>query len=426
VNKNMNENRLFGSFKELFIFIFVLLSIFFINLFLQWQTYKDITSYPYCKTKAEIKSVNIRDKNGSLYSSMEFQSVDGYRFYSAKHIDTTRFEGKNVEVVFDSSKVTFVDFLRGFRAKTFDVTPLPTQKRTIQKFFKDFIADQHSDERLKKLFVSLFFETRLPDDLQQKINEFGLSAVMSLSGLNLTLLVGLIFFVLNKPYRFMQDRYFPYRNRNFDILFFALILMFFYAYLADFSKPFSRALVMAIIAFILSARGVKIINFTTLFVTILVLIALSPSAFFSIGLWLSVAGVYYIFLFLRQTSGLDARQSYILLALFVFLAMSVVARYLFPVFTMAQLSSPITSVLFDFFYPVEVVLHIFGLGWMFDFVLLEGLELTTSSIDLYTPAWFFYIFIALSVGAYFKKEAFWLLNICATLFMVASIAVALV
>lgn len=418
------ENRLFSSARELFIFIAILSSIFTFNLFQEWRTYSSATLYPYHKTVAEVKSVNIRERNGTLYSAMEFHSIDGYRFYSSKHINTQKLESKMVEVVFDSSRLTFVDFLRGFRTRSFDIVEVSDHSNTIQKRFMEFIANQHDDESLKRIFVSLFFETRLPDDLQQKINEFGLSAVMSLSGLNLSLLVGLIFLVLSKPYRFVQDRYFPYRNRNLDIFVFALCVMFFYAYLAGFSKPFMRALVMAVFGLFLISRGIKIVNFTTLFVTLLIVVAIWPSAFFSIGLWLSVIGVYYIFLFLRHTPNLKIWQSYTLLSVFVFLAMGVVARYLFPLFSLAQLSSPLTSVLFDLFYPIEVVLHIFTAGWLFDGALIYGLELESKTLNLATPEWFFYLFLGISALAYFRLEAFWLVVLSATAFEAISIAVA--
>lgn len=292
---------LFHSKKEVGAFCIALLFIFCINLSVQWRTFSAITAYPYYKTIAEIKSVNIREKNNRVYSAIEFESSDGYRFYSAKNINMTQLNERFVEVIFDSSKLTFIDFLRGFRARTFDITPINTEDSSLRKTICTFIASQHEDSRLQKLFVSLFFETRLSDELQQKINEFGLSAVMSLSGLNLTLLVGLIFFVLTPPYRYIQDRYFPYRNRTLDLLLIALTIMIFYAYLADFSKPFVRALVMALIALILSLRGIKILNIQTLILTIAVIVAFSPRSLFSIGLWLSVAGVYYIFLFLRHT-----------------------------------------------------------------------------------------------------------------------------
>ena len=417
------NDKLFARTGDLVAFCVALLVIFFLNLSLEWKEYSKVVEFPYCKTISEVKSVNTRIKNGAPYSSVEFESVDGYRFYSAKNINMGAIDSKIVEVTFDSSKLSFFDFLRGFRTRSFDVAVMGV-KDDAQSVFKTFIANRHNDERLKKLFVSLFFETRLPDFLQQKINEFGLSAVMSLSGLNLSLLVGLIFLVITPPYRYIQDIYFPYRNRNFDILLFALVVMIFYAYLAGFAKPFMRALIMALTAFILSLRGIKIINFTTLAVTLAIMIAFSPRSLFSIGLWLSVIGVYYIFIFLRQTNFSKVWQSYLFLGVFVFLAMSVIARFLFPLFSLAQLSSPITSVLFDFFYPIEVVLHIFGFGYLFDKLLTRGLDIDVSSLSIPTPELFFYIFLLLSVLSYFRKEAFWLLCFSSATFTAISVFVA--
>ena len=55
---------------------------------------------------------------------------------------------------------------------------------------------------------------------------------------------------------------------------------------------------MLIIGFILHDRGFKIISMQTLFLTMAILIAFFPRLAFSIGFYLSIFGVFYIFLFL--------------------------------------------------------------------------------------------------------------------------------
>lgn len=417
------QQKFFHSNYEFLFFCTTMFVILCINTLLEWQVYSKITTYPYYQTKADIKSVNIRHKENKTYSAMEFESIDGYKFYSAKSYSTESLNEKTVLVIFDTSKLTFMEFLKGFRTKTYEILPVQTDDNSLKKQIRDYISSQHDDERLQKIFVSLFFETRLPDDLQNKINEFGLSAVMSLSGLNLTLLIALIFIISTPLYRFFQDKYFPFRNRKVDILLFALILMIFYAYLADFSKPFVRALVMALILFFLALRGKKLLNIQTLIATLIIIISFSPRSLFSIGLWLSVTGVYYIFLFLHHTQNIKGWKNYILLGIYLFLTMSVVARYMFPTFTLAQLTSPVTSILFDFFYPIEVVLHIFGIGWIFDSILLSAMEISVTKIEIQTADWFFYIFILASLLAYKRRELFFFTAIASSVFAAISIVI---
>lgn len=318
--------------------------------------------------------------------------------------------------MFDSSKIDFVDFLKGSRTKVIELVPFEHEPSSLKRSFYDFIASQHEDADMRELFVSLFFETRLSDKLQQKINDFGLSAVMSLSGLNLTLLSALIFFILGPPYKLLQERYFPYRDRNFDITVIVLITMSFYAYLTGFADPFIRALAMAFIAFWLVSRGVQIANLSTLGVTVITILAFSPRAFFSLGFWLSVVGVYYIFLFLKYAKKLPNWAKIALLSIYVYTSMGVIARSIFGGFSPWQLTSPITSMIFDFFYPVAVVLHIIGLGWLFDGVFEKALLIPTQSMSLLAPWWFSGLFVIVSGMAWKSGLAFWLTAIFGVLF----------
>jgi competence protein ComEC len=414
------ENPLFGTRAEAIWFWALLSVIFLFTLTSEYQNFKKIKEYPYYKTTAEVRSVNIRDRNGSPYSAIELRCEDGQRIFCAQRFDASALSSRSVKVIFDSSKIGFVDFLKGSRAKVFELVPLEHEVHSLKHGFYDFIASQHEDADMRELFVSLFFETRLSDKLQQKINDFGLSAVMSLSGLNLTLLSALIFFVLAPLYKLLQERYFPYRDRNLDITVVVLVMMSFYAYLTGFADPFIRALAMAFIAFWLISRGVRITNLATLGITIVTILAFSPRAFFSLGFWLSVIGVYFIFLFLKHTKKLANWAKIALLSIFVYTSMGVIARSIFGGFSPWQITSPVTSMIFDFFYPVAVVLHIVGFGWLFDGIFEKALLIPTQSMILLAPWWFSSLFVVVSIAAWRSELAFWLTAIFGVLFTFSS------
>ncbi|CCF81630.1 DNA transfer protein [Helicobacter bizzozeronii CCUG 35545] len=70
------------------------------------------------------------------------------------------------------------------------------------------------------------------------------------------------FYALFKiPYTFLQQRYFPYRNRTYDLGVLVLLVMGVYLVLLDFQPSFLRAFVMAVGAFALFFSGVELLSF---------------------------------------------------------------------------------------------------------------------------------------------------------------------
>lgn len=108
------------------------------------------------------------------------------------------------------------------------------------------------------------------------------------------------FLYFSSNLQFFPKRYFPYRNLRLDlsILIFALLLA--YACLIGFVPSFVRSLIMAFWVFYLLCKNIKIINFVTLFCSILLCISLYPRLLFSIGFLFSILGVFYIFLYMHH------------------------------------------------------------------------------------------------------------------------------
>jgi competence protein ComEC len=160
---------------------------------------------------------------------------------------------------------------------------------------------------------------------------------------------------------------------------------------------------MMAFGFLLYVRHIKIFSFEVLAVVVLFLIAIDPSLLFSVGFWFSVSGIYYIYLFIHHFSDLNKWLILLLINIWVFVLMAPVVHFIFPNFTIYQLFSPILSLAFAIFYPVELVLHLVGYGGVFDGLLLKLFEIDPNFIEIKTPLWFLISYVVLSLLAILNK-----------------------
>jgi len=142
----------------------------------------------------------------------------------------------------------------------------------------------------------------------------------------------------------------------------------------------------------------------TLFITILLLLALFPRLLFSLGFGLSVAGVGYIFLFLIHFKSLNKIWQFILLPIWVYLMMLPYSLVIFGNFSLYHPLSILWSILFTLFYPLMIFLHLINHGNLLDTPLemLLHLETTAEHITL-NAKWLIPMFL-FSVGAIWSKK----------------------
>ena len=149
-----------------------------------------------------------------------------------------------------------------------------------------------------------------------------------------------------------------------------------------------------------------------------------PWLIFSIGFWLSVAGVFYIFLTLRYTKCYSAKViTFVILPFVIFLLMQPIVHTIFPMTTIYQLLSPIFSVLFTPFYIISLILHLFGWGGVFDSLLITLLTLDITSVDIKLPIWLLVGYLCLSYKAIFSKKYFYILLLSAFLYNLVNIII---
>ena len=154
---------------------------------------------------------------------------------------------------------------------------------------------------------------------------------------------------------------------------------------------------MLVVGFFLFTRWIDLFSFGTLAVTITLLLALFPSLLFSIGFWFSVAGVFYIYLFLHHFRHLHPVLILVLLNFFIFAAMLPVVHSVFEKFTFYQLLSPLLSLLFALFYPAAILLHLIGQGSLLDpgMAWLFDTEMTRLELSVSLPFLLFYLLLSL-------------------------------
>jgi competence protein ComEC len=93
--------------------------------------------------------------------------------------------------------------------------------------------------------------------------------------------------------------------------------------------------------------------------------------------------------------------------------MFIISHSFFGNYNLYQLYSPLINLVFTIFYPLEIVLHLFGFGGMFDGFILKYLHLGDSFIEFKLPICFGIIFLLLSILSFFKKQLFYGINLIA-------------
>ena len=401
----MQSLHLFQNHKERFYFLFVVFFISVFNLSLEYNNFFNFTKNEVYNT--DVKVINIYHKNS--YDVLKLQNDDITFFTSIdKNSDIKQLDNLNIYII--TSKINFYRYLKGFYTKSFGITKLK-DKKTLQKSLYNYIGSQHKDQTLSSLYSALFLAIPVQSDLRDIFSTYGISHLIAISGFHLGVLSVVFYFLLNLIYKPIHQRYIPYRNKRFDIMVVVGFLLFLYMYLVQTPPSLLRAFVMFIFGFYLLRQNIKLVSFETLFIVVVTIVSLFPKLLFSLSLWFSVAGVFYIFLFLKYFSTVNRYLQLIFFNFWIYLAINPIVHHFFDTTSLIQLVSPILTILFTLFYPITLVLHIFGIGWVFDSALSFFINLDFNTTQAQTPLWLFVLYLLLSFGSIFSKKTFFVLNI---------------
>lgn len=273
--------------------ITILIFLFLINLSIEYAKYLDLIDEEIYETKVEVLNIYKKDNFDILRVK-----ADNFDFFTNVNKNENIKKSDFLNITFISRNISFLDYLKGFYTKTiyFD---------RIKKSYslKDKIVEKinlnHENEMIKELFGALFLAIPISKELRDICTNYGISHLIALSGFHLVVLSFIIYWIFYYPYSFFHQKYFPYRNKKYDLLIITIFLLFFYLLLTGIVPSLLRAFVMFCLGIFLLRSNIKIFSFETLFFTFLIVIALFPKYLFSLGFWFSIMAVFYIFLYIK-------------------------------------------------------------------------------------------------------------------------------
>ena len=399
--------ELFSGVGQWSVAIFIIALIFIARVGWEYHKYSNLPFESPNEIRAQVLLQYIKtkpQKPDKPYTVMKLAS-NGHIFYITSRDDLKDLQGRFVRVYGKVDKrCDFVDYFKSCFFIAFSISLMP--KREFSAPLKDYFASQHKSVIQSSLFGALFFADSLDKRWREVANRLGLAHIIAISGFHLGVLSAFLFAIFAPPYRFLQRRFFSYRNEFYDLGALILLCMCGYLVLLDFTPSFLRALVAGIAGFLLIFWGLEIVNFKLLGLVGLICIAIFPTALFSIGFALSMAGVFYIFLFLKHCPKIPIFWYFVAFNVAIFFSITPLVHYFFPYFSPYQLVSIPVSVGFVAFFPLMIILHIFGFGGIFDKWLDMLVSAEIPSIDYYLSLPLTLCYVALSLGAIFSKKIY--------------------
>ncbi|OPA77207.1 hypothetical protein BFG04_02850 [Campylobacter pinnipediorum subsp. pinnipediorum] len=320
---------------------------------------------------AKIERDYLKTKNNKTYR-IALLDAKNYKFYTKISKTSNVSLNDIVKITIYNIDVNFFDYLKArFYMPSSNIIKIKKDKN-IRDDLIDSIQNQHKNSKISELFNALYFSNYISSSLRNDIVNFGISHLVAISGYHLGLIVSIFYLILVPILKYIYLKYIPFRDYKFDIFVISFLFLAFYIYIIGYPPSFLRAFVMFVVGFYFLVRNIQILNFTNLFIAILICLSIFPNLVFSFGFYFSCMGVLYIFIYLKY---FDIKRHIFLKVLFLnfymFFAMQVPVLYFFPNISLDQIISIPLSYIFIVFYPLSVLLHIFGVGGLFDSYLTD-------------------------------------------------------
>ncbi|MFA7022574.1 ComEC/Rec2 family competence protein [Aliarcobacter sp.] len=391
--------------KNSIFFILFLITILILNLIYEYSSYKRFKNDYIFETKASILNIYPKDR----FTILKLKG-EGFEFFASFSKDNNFEKLDLINVVIDTRNISFFDYLKGFFTKVLYFDRVEKRYEFKDKILEN-IKNNHEDAMIIELFEALFLAVPVSKELRDVITAYGIAHVVALSGFHLAVLSFVIYWILYYPYKFLQDRFFSYRNRRYDILLITIFIMFYYLILTEIVPSLLRAFVLFCIGIFLLRSNIKIFSYITLLYTFLIVIAIFPKFIFSIGFWFSIFAVFYIYLFIQYFKNGNKILLYIFFNIWMFLIFNPIVHFFFPQTAIEQFYSIPITIFFTIFYPLEIVAHIFNFSIYFDEFLKIFLENKIEVYEVFTPLYFFILYILFSFFSIWSKKSFFILNI---------------
>ncbi len=411
-SKRLKKPALFRKSSEWLLFFGVVFLLFWLQVTWEYHSYKEFISKPFFYTWAKVLRVIPKESSKGNYKIVKLRTEDGLILYTYSHRKDLNFDTLVRIQLFPSNKITFLDYTRGSYILS-RIVEVKKSKENLKDILRDAINKQHKDSNASNFYRAIFLADPLIPSLRERIDILGIAPLVALSGFHLGILWGVVFWILKLIYRPFQKRFFPWRYDFIDIGIVSLFILFGYLLLTGSPPSLLRSYCMLLFGWIAIIFGIELFSFSFLLIVTGVLLIFKADLILSIGFILSVAGVFYIFLILKYFK--DYTRSYlffIILSFGIFILMQPITHTIFPTLSPLQFLSPLLSILFIPFYPIEIILHYLGLGDTFDGLLklIWNFKLG-DNIDKLLPTWVLLVYITLSILAVYFRFIFIMLFI---------------
>ncbi|WP_448246737.1 DNA internalization-related competence protein ComEC/Rec2 [Thalassotalea agariperforans] len=169
----------------------------------------------------------------------------------------------------------------------------------------DHIFHRVKEKNGYPLYLALTFGVRdsLTKDDWQILALTGTQHLLAISGLHIGLIAGASYYLLLFLLRVLPVQYLPSRgqrllnqhNLHYLVIIFSVLCAFFYSYLAGFSAPTSRALIMLSLFWLSKCLRIKLSKTRLVLLTLFFILLLQPMSILGAGFWLSFYAVMIIF-----------------------------------------------------------------------------------------------------------------------------------
>ncbi|MEA1983629.1 MAG: ComEC/Rec2 family competence protein [Campylobacterota bacterium] len=403
----LEEVSLFRNRRDFFHFLLLAFTFFSLSISLEFYNYKELTKFDSQLVHATVlkqyeKTKLTKTGKTKTYQVLKLKSKKGSLFYTTASKNLRDIKYKEVQLEVWAGKISFYEYMSSFYG--FSKILQIHEDKSYKTQLNSYIDSQHQNKDISLLYQALFSAKQLPYELQVLFSNLGVSHLIAISGFHLGVLSAILFFLIKYPYKLLQNRYFPYRSYKIDSFIIISTVLLGYLLFLDSPPSLLRAFVMLVVGFMLYDRGIQIISMQTLLLSVILIVSLFPRLFLSIGLWLSVGGVYYIFLFLIYFKEKSKTWQFFILPFWVYLLMLPFSLVIFGNFSIYHPLSIIMTSLFTLFYPVAMLFHFLNYGNLMDGFLRILLEFDTNAVTLSIENYYLYIYIGVSLLVLYKKS----------------------
>ncbi len=410
----MESLKLLNNKREWLYSSLLLILILFLTLSKEYSFWKELTSDEIYQTTGKIVNIYPKEDEKSLNHIAKVET-EQFTFFTPIPKNLPLKKTDTISMIVVSQKITFYNYMKGFFAPSFSIEVIPSTLTAVENIHQK-VRKQHQNEIIGDFYNTLFFATPLDKNIQNLCAIYGISHVVAISGFHLGIISVVLFFILNLLYSPLHQKYFPYRNKKMDIMIVITIALFIYLLAINVVPSFLRSFTMFLFGLFLLRSNIKLFSFASLAFIVVLIIAFFPKLLFSLSLWFSVAGVFYIFLYIHYFSTMNKYVSFLFFNFWIFFAINPITHFFFGTTSMVQLFSPFITIGFIVFYPLELVFHLIGFGDILDNFLEFWIATDPRYTLVFTPVWLFAIHIIISLLAIWYKLFFYLLNIVILLF----------